>query len=82
VPAVAGAVTFTDCPVSAPALSVPPAFCVMSAGAESVPLPPQDVLWVYFVETTLEIVGPDVVKRMLPSVKLVVAVPEGPVAVT
>src|SRR5687767_5116504 len=80
--AVAGAVTWTDWVASAPADKVPPAFGVIGAGVPAVPGPVQLVV-LYVVAVTLPVVTPLVVKRILPSVKMWVAVPEiAPVAVT
>ncbi len=83
VPAVEGAVTRADsfCPMPMP--NVLPALLFRVASLPlTAALPLQSVV-LNFAQDTPEMSGPDVMKRTLPSVKPVVAVPEtAPVAVT
>ena len=79
----AGAVIWTHSPALAPAESVPPGLVVTvpePVVGDEPPCGPEQLLLVFLIHVAVK-VGPDVMKRSVPSVKVVVAVPEVPLAV-
>jgi hypothetical protein len=80
---VPGAVIVTHSPDTAPADRVPPGFVVTVpeplVGADP-PVGPVQLAFVFFVHVAVN-VGPDVMNLSVPSVKVVVAVPDEPLAV-
>jgi hypothetical protein len=80
VPALAGTCTRRDCPVSTPIDKVCPAFGVTVPVPFEFPVPLQVALVLNFLQVAVK-VGPELAILRLPSVKVVVAMPDAPEAV-